>query len=685
MSALRVATLLSFLFLPVAAGAAAAAKHAGHGLDVPGMDRSVPPGQDFFLYANGAWIARTPIPADRSSIGTFRTVQDRTDRRVRRIIEDAAAGRAGKDADARKVGDYFAAFMDAATIEKNGAAPLRPALARIAAVADKTQLAALLGSTLRADVDVLNNTDVYTPHVLGVWVAADLDQPTRYRVFLLQGGLDMPDREYYLSDSAAMKDARAKFAQHVERMLALGGIADARVRAARIVELEGRLAQSHASREETEQVAHGNNHWSRGDFDDRAPGLDWRAFFEAAGLAGQERFVVWQPDAVVGLARLVADAPIETWKDWLAFHAIDDDADVLPRAFVDARFAFHERALAGTPKLEARWKRGVTATNRALGEAIGHLYVARYFPASEKARAEALVRELLAAFDRRLEQLAWMTPQTRAKARQKLASLRVSVGYPDRWRDYSALRVSRHDAYGNRQRAQMFEYVRSLLKLGGPVDRTEWVMNPQLVNAVNLPAMNAMNFPAAILQPPFFDARRPAAMDYGAIGTIIGHEISHSFDDQGALFDDQGRLKNWWTDEDFRHFREAGEKLVAQYDAYRPLPDLSIKGRQVLSENIADLAGLSAAYDAWQRSLDGQPPPKAQGFTGAQQFFLSFAQIWRGKYREPALRQRLLTDGHSPGHWRAFTVRNLDAWYQAFPADPTRALYLAPADRVRIW
>jgi predicted metalloendopeptidase len=381
----------------------------------------------------------------------------------------------------------------------------------------------------------------------------------------------------------------------------------------------------------------------------------------------------------------VASEPLDTWKDYLTFHAIQSRVAFLPDAFGRQSFAFFGPVLSGAQKQRDRWKRGVSATNGALGFAVGRLYAARYFPPAEKARAQAMVANLIAAFGERIDHLEWMAPATKKEAKAKLAVLKVGVGYPDTWPDYAGLDIVKGDAYGNAERAQLFRYRRSLAKLDQPVNRSEWVMTPQTVNAVNLPALNALNFPAAILQPPYFDPTRPLAMDYGAIGAVIGHEISHSFDNQGALFDATGRLQNWWTPEDFKHFEASSAQLVKQYDGYRPFPDLAVKGQQTLGENIADVAGLAVAYDAYRRSLGGKAAPKVQGFSGDQQFFLSFAQSWRGKYREPALRNRILTDGHAPSEYRASTVRNIDAWYRTFDVKPGQTLYLAPAARVRVW
>jgi putative endopeptidase len=656
---------------------------AVHGLDVAGIDRAIAPGDDFFGYANGLWLKSATIPADRSSWGPAGELTELTAQRTAQLIRQAAASPSGSEA--RKVSDYYASFMDEAAIEKLGLKPLEPGLKRIDGISDRAALARAFGKTLRADVDVLNATNLHTANLFGLWVAQDLDDPSRYSPFLLQGGLGMPDRDYYLDPSPSMEQIRGSYRAHIAALLSLAGLPEPEARAGRIFALEQRIARAHWTREQSEQVVAGNNHWRQAEFTQRAPGLDWPAFFDAAGLAAQQEFVVWQPSAVTGMSALVAAEPLETWKDYLRFRLIDAASDYLPRAFAAERFEFHEHVLSGIPEIAVRWKRAVEETNAALGEAVGKLYVARYFPPAEKARAEAMVRNLLAAFAQRLDRLEWMTSATREKAKAKLAALKVGVGYPDKWRDYSGLEVIAGDAFGNAERAKLFEYRRNLAKLGRPVDRGEWVMNPQLVNAVNLPAMNALNFPAAILQPPYFEPGRDPVMDYGAIGATIGHEISHSFDDQGALFDASGRLKNWWTPQDLAHFRAAGSRLADQFDHYQPYPGVHVHGKQTLSENIADVAGLSVAYDGWRLTLRGKPAASSAGFSGDQLFFLSFAQSWRQKIREPALRQRIVTDGHAPDEYRADTVRNLDAWYAAFGVKAGQKLYLAPADRVRVW
>jgi predicted metalloendopeptidase len=660
--------------------AQSSAKQAG--LDLEGIDPSVAPGDDFFGYANGTWVKKTEIPPDRSSWGAGSMLTELTTKRTVDLIEEAAKSQPPRGSDAAKVGDFYASYMDEAGIEAKGLAPVEPMLRAVAAISDGKSLAHYLGTTLRADVDVLNSTNLYTDNILGLWVAQDLDDPGRYSPFLLQGGLGMPDRDYYLDESPHMNEIRVPRAHrenaqprpHSRR----GGEGAAHLRLGAPDRAGARQPHRLRGRGEGQQPLEAE------DFDTKAPGLDWQSYFSAAGLDGRSTFVVWQPSAITGISALVRSQPLDTWKEYLTLRAIEHLGGLLPKAFVDERFAFYGTTLSGTPRLPERWKRAVAATDGALGEVVGKLYVARYFPPAEKARAEEMVHNVIAAFSRRIDALAWMAPETKAKAKAKLAVLKVGIGYPDKWRDYSGLEIVRGDAMGNALRASQFDYQRQREKLSGSVDRGEWVMNPQLVNAVNLPAMNAMNFPAAILQPPYFDPDRPALMDYAATGAVIGHEISHSFDNQGALFDDKGRLHNWWTEADFAHFKASSQQLIEQYDRYFPFPDLHVNGRQTVGENIADVAGLSAAYDAYRLSLGGKEAPKVQGFTGDQQFFLSFAQSWRDKLRERALRQRIVVDGHAPDEYRADTVRNLDSWYDAFPVKPGTHLYRAEA-RVRIW
>lgn len=651
------------------------------GFDVAGMDRAVAPGEDFFEYADGTWVRNTEIPSDRSSYNSFTvlTEQARTDTRA--ILEKAAADSAA-GSDARRIGDYYAAFLDEAGIEAKGVAPLQPELEAIAAIADKKTLARAFGESLRADVDLLNATNYYTDRLFGLWVSPNLLQPDAYAPYLVQGGLGMPDRDFYL-EGGRMAELRTQYAAYVAKLFELAGIADGAAKATRILALETAIARVHASQLETNDVQKGANAWAAADFARRAPGLDWTAFLDGAGLQKQPTFVVWQPKAVTGIAALVGKQPLATWKDYLAFHALDRAAPYLPKAFADAHFAFHGTALSGTPQQQERWKRAVDETDHALGEAVGKIYVGEHFTPETKARAEAMVKNLIVAFGRRIDALEWMTPQTRQRAKAKLAGLQVGVGYPEKWRDYAALEVRRDDALGNAQRAGLFEYRRNLAKLGQPVDRGEWFLLPQEVNALNVPLENRLIFPAAILQPPFFDGAADDAVNYGAIGAVIGHEISHSFDNSGALFDENGKLANWWTKEDLEHFEAAGAALAAQFDAYKPFPDLAVNGKLTLGENIADVAGLATAYDAYK--LAHPAGDTLDGFSPDQRLFLGWAQAWRSKAREPALRNTILTNVHAPGRYRALTVRNLDAWYAAFDVKPGQKLYLEPAQRVKVW
>jgi putative endopeptidase len=646
---------------------------------IKGMKPSVRPGDDFNAYVNGGWIDATEIPGDKSHWGIDGEIAEATDKRVAQLIEDAAKDASGASDDAKKVGTFYSAFMDETAIEAKGLTPLQPALQQISSLSNKIELAHFLGASLRADVDPLNSSNFFTENLFGLWVAQGLHDPANYQPYLLQGGLGLPDREYYLSKDAKMAGIRVKYVAYVAAVFKLAGYKDAAHRAAQVVELERQIAKSHASREDSEDIAKADNIWAISEFGKRAKGLDWTAFFDGAGLTARPDFGIWHPTAIKGEAALVGSVPLSVWKDYLSFHTINHNADALPKAFADAHFAFHGTALSGTPQQEARWKRAVEQTNDAVGDLVGRLYVEKYFPAEAKAKVQAMVGNIVNAFAQRIDQLEWMAPATKVEAKAKLKTLYVGVGYPEHWRDYTGLDIMPGDALGNILRAEQFAYRREIAKFGKPVDRTEWAMLPQVVNAVNLPLQNALNFPAGILQPPSFDPAAADAVNYGAIGMVIGHEISHSFDDQGSQFDSQGRLRNWWTVQDLAHFKKSSAALVSQFSAYHPFPDLAINGQQTLSENIADLAGLTAALDAYHASL--ADPSKAAD----QQFFIAFAESWREKAREKALRRQIATDAHAPAPFRVATVRNLDAWYAAFDVKPGQGLYLAPEARVRMW
>ncbi len=679
------ASLLALASLAAYSQNASAPALVTHGIAVANIDRSVKPGDDFYRYTNGDWIKRTEIPPDRSYVGVWDTLADLSRKRTADLIEEAAKSNAAAGSDARKIADLYNSYMDESTIETKGLAPLRPHLDAIAAIHDKRELARALGESLRDDVDALNNTHFHTPNLFGMWVAPGFNDSEHYAAYLLQGGLGLPDREYYLSDSESMRDIRSKYQAHVSAVLKLAGFSGAELRAQHILELEHAIAEKHISLADDQDVHKANNTWKQSDFAAKAPGLDWTEYFRGAGLAGQSNFIVWQPTAFTGESALVASVPLETWKDWLAFHLIDAYAPVLPEAFADEDFAFFGKTLNGTPEQRPRWQRGVGVVNELLGDAVGQIYAQRYFSPEAKAQAQAMVANLIAAFRRRIDALSWMDPATKAEAQAKLTTLYVGIGYPDSWRDYSAYEVKPDDIFGNVWRARLFSYQREVARLGRPVDRKEWTMEPQTVNAVNLPLQNALSFPAAILQPPFFDPLAPAAANYGAIGSIIGHEISHTFDTEGSAFDSKGRVRDWWKPADLEHFNIATARLAAQYDTYKPFPDLALNGKQTLAENIADVAGISAAYDGYHTSLGGKPAPAQDGFSGDQQFFIAFGQNWGSKDRPAALRQEVMTDPHSPDAFRAATVRNIDAWYAAFDVQSGEKLYLAPADRVRIW
>ncbi|HWJ95367.1 MAG TPA: M13 family metallopeptidase [Telluria sp.] len=674
---IKTAITLAFVGAAVAFGPAGAQQ-----ADKPAAEKqanmTVLPGDDFFRYANADWLNKTEIPADRSGWGAMGQLAEETNDRIARLIESLAADKA-TSGEARKVADFYSAYMNEAAIEEKGLAPLKPSLAKIEAIKDKAALVRALGESLRADVDPLNATNFFTENVFGLWVAQGLHEPSRNTPYILQGGLGMPDRAYYLDSSERMAGLRDKYQKHIAATLKLAGYDNAEERAAKVFALETAIAKSHGTRADSADVLKADNTWTMKDFAAKAPGMDWNAFFKAARLGDQKKFIVWHPTAVTGEAALVASTDLATWKDYLAFHKVNHFAGLLPKAFADQRFEFYGKALSGTPQQSVRWKRALASTNEAMDEAVGKIYVSKYFPAENKARLQQMVTNIVAAFDKRIDKLDWMAPATRAQAKEKLKTLYVGVGYPDKWKSYAGLSVSPTDPLGNAMRAEEYRYKEQVAKLRAKPDRTEWAMPPQLVNAVNLPLQNSLNFPAAILQPPFFDPKAPDAQNYGSIGAIIGHEISHSFDDQGAQFDAQGRLRDWWTKQDAEHFKEASEKLVAQYAAYKPFPDLAVNGQLTLSENLADLAGLAAAYDAYRVANKGADE------ASDRTFFIGYANSWRTKMREAAERRGILTDGHAPPQYRTATVRNLDAWYKAFNVQPGQALYLPPEQRVRVW
>ena len=655
---------------------AADAEIGSFGFDVAGMNRAVKPGDDFVAFAGGTYLSALEIPADKTNFGMFTKLRDLSQERTRIIIEKAAATPAAPGTEAQKVGDFFASFMDEARIESKGIAPLKPELDAIAAIASKADFARAMGRNLRMGV----------PGPIGMGVGPDRKNPDRFVVTAGQGGLGLPDRDYYLDDkNPAFAKAREAYKTYIATMLGLAGFDNAAARAEAIFALETSIARTHWTRVERRQAEKTYNPVPVAELGTRFPGVDWQGFIAGSTIPVAGEVIVATPSAIEGTARIIADADLAVLKDYMAFHTIRDAAAFLPKAFVDANFAMYNKTLGGQPEQAPRWKRGVDITSAVLGEALGKLYVAEYFPPEAKAKADLLVTNIIAAMDARLAKLEWMAPATRQAAREKLAAFKPKIGYPEKWRDYSALSVVRGDALGNAQRAAEFNFNRQVEKLGKPVDRSEWFMTPMTVNAYANPTWNEIVFPAAILQAPFFDPKADDAINYGGIGAVIGHEITHHFDDQGRKYDKTGRLADWWTPEDVARFKAGTDKVVAQYGAYEPVAGRKVNGELTLGENIADLAGVTIAFDAWQRSLNGKKARVIDGFTGEQRFFLGFSQVWRQKYREPALLQQLVTDPHTPGHFRPYVVRNLDAWYKAFDVKPGEKYYLSPEERIKLW
>ena len=649
------------------------------------MDNSVRPGDDFFAYANGNWVKNTAIPADRSNIGGFYIADQERERQSRELIDEILKANPAANTNEGRIANYYRAYLNTDTIDRAGLTPARADLNAIAAITDKRALSAAIGSTIRADVDPLNLTNFQTDNLFGVFVTQGLNTPGETLPYILQGGIGMPEREYYLSADPKMAGIRDKYRAYVETVMKAAGNPDPKAAAARIMDLETKIARAHATRDVSEDYNRPPVVWTRAELEQHAPGIDWGALLNAAQLGHAPKFEAYHDGAIPRLAGLVGSEPLANWKDWLAFHTLNQQAAVLPKPIRDASFAFYGTTLTGTPQQRSRDRLALGATSNALQDAVGKAYVDKYFPASAKAEVKNMVDGIKAAFARRVQAIDWLAPSTKQEALKKVETIDVGVGYPDHWRDYSALTISPDNAYANQKAAVLAEYRNQLAKIGKPMDRNEWWMPPQLVNAVNLPVQNALNFPAAILQRPFFDAKADPAYNYGAIGSTIGHEISHSFDNNGAAFDSTGLMRNWWTPNDLKRFQQSGSALAAQYDSYEALPGLRVNGKLTLGENIADVAGLAAAYDAYKASLKGKPAPVLDGFTGDQRFFIAYAQAWASKMRDEALRGRIATDDHSPGQFRALTVRNLDPWYAAFNVKPGDKLYLPPEKRVKVW
>jgi len=645
------------------------------GFDLGGMDRSVRPGDDFFRYAGGTWMRETPIPADRSSWGPFFVLRANAERDVESIVREVSRQQNAKGSVEQKIADFYTTYLDTAAIEAAGLTPIRDDLAAIAAVHSHEDVATLMG---RPDIRVGG------PVSISPW--PDAKNPERYAVNIVQSGLSLPNRDYYLKHDAKFVEVRTKFRAYVANMLTHVSYRDPDKSADRVVALEIAIAERQWSNEKRNDRDLTYNPKSQAELKAFAPDFPWTTTLSAEGIPAQDIFVVKEADAIRALATLFRSTPIENWRAYMTFHYLNDMADVLPAAFDDLSFDFQGRTLSGQPQKRERWKRATAALNGALGEAVGQLYVRKYFPPEAKAAMTALVENLRTAYAAKISQSTWMSNETKRAALQKLAKFRVKIGYPDTWRDYATLGVRAGDAVGNRKRAREWEWRRVTARLDKPTDRDEWGMTPQTVNAYYNAYFNEIVFPAAILQPPYFDPAADPAVNYGGIGGVIGHEMGHGFDDQGSKSDGDGVLRTWWNEEDVTKFHALTARLSQQYSQFEALPGVHVNGAQTLPENIGDNGGLDVALEAYLISLHGKEAPVIDGFTGTQRFFLSWAQTYREVIREDQLRANLTSDPHSPAEFRVNgVVRNIDAWYGAFDVQPTDRLYLKSADRVHLW
>jgi putative endopeptidase len=671
--------LLSTLTLALLAGLAQAAdtpkKAPVSGIVAGYADTATRIQDDFFVHLNGKWLKDTPIPADKASFGSFEKLYDDTQPQLRAIIEGAA--KAPKNADARKIGDFYASYMDDKKLDALGIKPLAASMARIAALKDKQELALLMADDSKLGIGM--------PFDFGIH--QDAKDSTKYVADISQGGLGMPDRDYYLTDDKKLVETRAAYLVHVEKMLALAGDPKAADNAKAIVALETAIAKAQWSRVENRDPVKTYNKVEFAKLAELAPGFDWTVYLKQTGISDKASYViVSQPSYLTGLAKVMADTPLATWQAYFQWHTLSSYANFLSKPFVDQQFSFYGTTLSGVTEMRPRWKRAVSTLEGALGESIGKLYVEQHFPAARKARMEALVQNLLVAYKQSIDTLDWMSPETKVQAQAKLAKFTPKIGYPKHWKDYSALVVARDDLVGNVMRSRTVESNREVNKLGKPIDRDEWGMTPQTVNAYYNPELNEIVFPASILQPPFFDAAADDAVNYGAIGAVIGHEISHGFDDQGAQYDGDGNLRDWWTDGDHKNFAAKTKMLVQQYNAYEPVKGYHVNGELTLGENIADNSGLAIAYKAYKLSLKGKSAQVIDGMTGDQRFYAGFGQVWRSKMRDAAAIAQTKSDPHTAAEFRANgTVKNQPGFYEAFGVKPGDKMYLPPAERVIIW
>jgi predicted metalloendopeptidase len=664
--------------VPASAAAPSTIAGAQSGVDAAAIDASVRPQDDFFRYSQGKWLKDVEIPSDRSSWGAFNVAQDNVETQIRTLIEQAAQDKSARPgSEAQKMGDFYTSYLDEKHRNALGLAPLKAERARVAALKDTKQVAALIARFDRIGAGAPVNMSVHQ----------DNRNSTRYIVDLNQSGLGMPNRDYYLLDDAKLVDTRAKYLAHIEKMLALAGHKDAGTEAAHIVALETEIAKAQWSAVENRDPVKGYNKVGVAQLKTVMPGFDWSAWLKGTGVAGKIDAVnISQPSYLARLDSIIANTPVDVWKSYFEFRLISAYAPYLSQDFVDESFAFRGAVLSGTKVNRPLDKRAIAEINRDLGEVVGKAYVKAYFPAERKQQVQEMVQNFLAAFKERIDTLDWMTPETKKQAHAKLAKINVKVGYPDRWRDYSKLAIAKGDLVGNVMRSREFSHERQVAKLGKPVDRSEWEMTPQTVNAYYSPEMNEVVFPAARLQSPLYDPNAEPAINYGAVGISIGHEISHAFDDQGAQFDGDGNLRNWWTKDDSEKFAAKGKVLVAQYGAYSPVQGYNVNGELTLGENIADNAGAIMASRAYRISLKGKPAPVVDGFTAEQRIFMGLAQARRGKARDAALIAQVKSDPHSPSEFRVNgSLRNHPGFYEAFDVKPGDKMYLAPEQRVIFW
>jgi len=649
-------------------------KHSGIILEY--MDSEVRPGDDFNLYVNGAWMETAEIPADRASDSVGLMVHEQSVENVKVIIEESADGDFAKGTDEQKVGDLYKSYMDMNTRNELGATPLQAEFAKIQALEDQQELAAYFAE--------VNKFGVNVPFQLAQY--ADFKDPTTYMMYTWQAGLGLPDREYYFTEDERSENIRTEYVAHIEKMFDLAGLPDGDKAAATIMALETRLAAEHMLKEDTRDMVALYNKVPLAELPDLMPGFAWDDYLETAVISDIDGLVVTQMDYMKALDGILQDTPMDDWKTYLNWKVLNATAGILNEELDEQNFAFYSKTLRGVEQQLPQWKRAVSAVNNNLGEVVGKVYVARHFPPEAKEQMLELVNNLTRAYEISIKELDWMGEETRAEALDKLSKFTPKIGYPDVWKDYSSLDIEEDDLVGNMKRSALFTYEINVKRQGGPVDRTEWGMTPQTVNAYYSPPLNEIVFPAAILQPPFFDLNADDAVNYGSIGAVIGHEIGHGFDDSGSTFDGDGVLRNWWTDQDKAEFEKRTAKLIGQYDEFQPFEDLNVNGEFTLGENIGDLGGLSIALLAYELSLDGAEPPVLDGFTGTQRVFIGYAQGWRGKSRDEALRVQINTDPHSPREYRVNgVIRNIPEFYEAFDVAETDALYLAPEDRVKIW